>query len=234
MTALARLSGPHPMGPARPAADLLHEARSRERAGCIPEAIEAYDAAIRASEKSGEKTVLAEALRRLAILQHYRDESTLARELCRRSYDVARQAGNDVLAAEALNTSGGIDMMTGSPEDAEMSFLQALELGGSSSELHARVEQNLGILANIQGELDEALLRYGQSLEAYRQSGNEHGCAIAYNNLGMVSADRGLLYEADRYSTESRAIAERAGDVHLQGLTLVNQAEVHVARQRYE
>ena len=29
------------MGAVRPAADLLHEARTRERSGCIPEAIEA-------------------------------------------------------------------------------------------------------------------------------------------------------------------------------------------------
>ncbi len=234
MTTLVRPSGPYSTGSARRATDLLHEARGRERAGCIPEAVECYEATIATAERDGERTVLTEALRRLAVLRHHRGDSAKARELCRRSYEVAREIGNDLLAGEALNTSGGIDMMTGSPEDAEMSFLQALELGGSSSELHARVEQNLGILANIQGELDEALLRYGQSLEAYRQSGNEHGCAIAYNNLGMVSADRGLLDEADRYFTESRAIAERAGDVHLQGLTLVNQAEVHVARQRYE
>ena len=38
-------SGPT-IRPARPAADLVQDARERERAGCIPEAIECYDRAI--------------------------------------------------------------------------------------------------------------------------------------------------------------------------------------------
>jgi putative nucleotidyltransferase with HDIG domain len=215
-------------------ADLLQDARDRERAGCIPEAIAGYEAAIAAAERGDERTILVEALRRLAIVRHHRDESGRARELCRRSYEVAREIGNDALAAEALNTLGGLDLATGSLDDARTTFLQALELGGSSQELRARVEQNLGILANIQGELDEALTRYAGSLDAYRSAGDEHGCAIAYHNLGMVSADRGLFDEADRYFEESRAIAERAGDVYLQGLCLVNHAEVDVARQRFE
>jgi len=221
-------------GVTRRSADLLYEARSRERAGCLPEAIEGYEAAITTAEVTGDRTVLAEALRRLAVVRHHRNESVLARALCRRSYDEARLIGNDLLAAEALNTLGGLDLATGSLDDARKTFLAALELGGENRELRARVEQNLGILANIQGELDEASRRYGRSLDAYRASDDEHGCAIAYHNLGMVSADRELFDEADRYFRKSRVIAERTGDVHLQGLCLVHHAEVDVARQRFE
>jgi len=223
-----------PLRTSRRAADLLHEARGRERAGCIPEAMACYESAIAAAEKTREHAVLAEALRRLAVVRYQRDDSARARELCQRSYDVARQIDNDLLAAEALNTLGVLDLKTGSLEGARMNFLRALELGGQSRELWARVEQNLGILANIQGELYEALTRYGRSLEAYRGAGDEHGCAIAYHNLGMVSADRQLYDEADRYFGESLEIAERVGDVYLQALCLVNRAELHVARQRFE
>ena len=219
---------------ARRGGELLHEARERERAGCIPEAIECYESAIALAEQGEEQTVLAEALRRLAVLRHHGNESARARELCRRSLTVARSIGSDVLAAEALNTVGGLDLTTGSLDDARKSFLEALDVGGRSRELRARVEQNLGILANIQGDLDEALTRYERSLEAYRDAGDEHGCAIAYHNLGMASADLGLYPEADKYFLESRALAERSRDVYLQGLCLVNQAEVDVARQRFE
>ncbi|OLE60500.1 MAG: hypothetical protein AUG10_05530 [Gemmatimonadetes bacterium 13_1_20CM_2_70_10] len=219
---------------ARRGGELLHEARERERAGCIPEAIECYESAIALAEQGEEQTVLAEALRRLAVLRHHGNESARARELCRRSLTVARSIGSDVLAAEALNTVGGLDLTTGSLDDARKSFLEALDVGGRSRELRARVEQNLGILANIQGDLDEALTRYERSLEAYRDARDEHGCAIAYHNLGMASADLGLYPEADKYFLESRALAERSRDVYLQGLCLVNQAEVDVARQRFE
>src|SRR5439155_986230 len=57
---------------------------------------------------------------------------------------------------------------------------------------------------------------------------------LAYHNLGMVSADRGRLSAADCYFRESRALAERVGDVYLRGLCLVNHAEVDVMRQRFE
>jgi HD-GYP domain-containing protein (c-di-GMP phosphodiesterase class II) len=233
MTSLADLIVPQPHGAARRGADWLHEARELERAGSIPEAMERYESAI-AAEQTGDHAVLAEALRRLAVLRHHRSESERARELCRTSYDVARQIGNDVLAAEALNTLGGVELSTGSLQDARRTFLTALQLGGASVELRARVEQNVGILANIQGELHEALARYERSLKAYRQCGDEHGCAIAYHNMGMVSTDRGRLEAADTYFRESRAIAERCGDRYLVALCLVNHAEVHAARQRFE
>ena len=210
---------------------LLQEGRERERAGAIADAIARYESAI-AAEQVGDQVVLAEALRRLAVLRFHRSESQRARELCRRSYEVAGKIGNDVLAAEALNTLGGVELSTGSLQDARRTFLRALQLGKSSREVRARVEQNLGILANIQGDLHEALTRYERSLEAYRQCGDEHGRAIAYHNMGMASADRDRLEAADCYFRESRAIAERCGDRYLGALCLVNHAEVHAARQR--
>jgi putative nucleotidyltransferase with HDIG domain len=217
-----------------PAADLLHQARGQESAGCLPEAVERYETAIAAAERAGDATVLSEALRRLAVLRHYRNDSDAARALCRRSHDVARDAGNTLLAAEALNTLGVLDLKSGSLQEAREIFLKALALGGASEALGARVEQNLGILANIQGDMEEALIRYRRSLEACQKSDDQHGCALAYHNLGMVSADRELFDAAEDYFQQSRAIAERLGDVYLQGLCLVNHAEVDVARQRFE
>src|SRR3989449_10313729 len=214
-----------PRAPVRPAVDLLHEARARERAASIPEAIASYQAAVAAAERAGERAVLAEALRRLAVLRHRRGESAEARELCRRSHAVACHAGNPVLAGEALNTLGGIDLETDAVADARGNFLCALELGGQSRELRARVEQNLGILANIQGNLGEAVAHYEGSLEAYRASNDEHGCAIAYANLGIAHTDLRQYDRADGYFQQCYEIAERAGDAHLQGMGLVNHAE---------
>ncbi len=222
------------LAPVRSAADLLQEARAREQAACIPEAIARYEGAIAAAERTGEPGVLAEALRRLAVVRYQRGESAAVRELCRRSHAVARDSGEHVLAGEALNTLGVIEVETGAITDAHQNFLRALELGGQSRDLRARIEQNLGVLANIQGDLDEALARYRRSLDAHRASNNEHGCAIAYNNLGMVSADHGDFDEAEGYFRQSYALAERLGDAHLQGLCLVNHADVHVAQGCYE
>lgn len=216
------------------AVDLLHEARTKERAACIPEAIQCFEGAVSAAERTGEQAILAEALRRLAIVLHYRNESARAHELCSRSYEVACGLGNDVLAAEALNTMGGLALRTGALDEAQQHFIQALELGGQSRELLARIEQNLGIIANIRGQIVEAVSHYERSVEAYRATNNEHGCATTYVNLGIAHTDLRQYDWADSYFSKSFEIAERAGDAHLQGMCLVNHAEAHFLRERYD
>jgi putative nucleotidyltransferase with HDIG domain len=216
------------------ARDLLNEARSRERAASIPEAIQLFEDAIATAEETGERAVLAEALRRLAIVRHHRNESVAAQELCERSYAVASEIPNDVLAAEALNTMGGLALRTGALEDARSYFLQALERGGQSRELRARIEQNLGILANIRGEIGTAVAHYERSVESYLATNDEHGSATAYVNLGIALTDLEQYHGADHYFRKSFEIALRAGDLHLQGVCLVNHAEANFLRDRYE
>jgi putative nucleotidyltransferase with HDIG domain len=200
----------------------------------MAEAVQCYEAAIQAAELDAERGVLAESLRRLGVVHHQRNERALARELCERSFRTATDMGDAVLAAEALNALAGFDVESGSIESAREKFYRALELGRASPELRGRTEQNLGVLANIQGALAEALAHYQQSLLAFESIGDNRGCAIAYHNLGMVSADRELWDDADRYYARSFEIAEAIGDIHLQGLGLLNHAEVHLARQRYD
>jgi putative nucleotidyltransferase with HDIG domain len=217
------------------AVDLLHEARSRERAACIPEAVQLYEAAISTAERSGERAVVAEAQRRLAVVLHHRNEAYRARELCNRSYQVACEIGNDVLAAEALNTMGGLALRTGEMEEARTFFLRALERGGATARgLEARVEQNLGILANIRGQLVDAVRHYERAVAAYRAINDEHGSATAYVNLGIAHTDLRQYDWADSYFSKSSDIAERSGDVHLQGMCLANHAEAHFFRGRYD
>ena len=215
------------------AADLLHRAREQERAGCTAEARTAYGDVILEAARTGEWAIQAEALRRMARLYLIQGQVTEARAACQESEALAARNGDPLLAAEALNALGIIEM-EGDVEAARARFARALELGGASGELCARVQQNLGVLANMQGQLDQALQHYHCSLQAYRQAGNAHGCALAYHNLGMLSADRGRWDSAARHFEESRAIAERIGDQHLRAMCLLNHAEVLVARQRFD
>ena len=214
--------------------DLLREAREYERRGSLPAAIKSYEGVVAEAERSGAAAGLAEALRRLAVLRQQSHESNQALELCERSCRVARDSGDNALVAQALNTLGGIHLSRGSLAEARCVFLRALELGAPSRELRARVMQNLGILAHIQGHLDEAVTQFQRSLQAYREAGDRHGCAVTYYHLGVVCADRGFPDEAGYYFHRSRTLAQREGDICLQGLALVSQAEVDVARQCYE
>jgi putative nucleotidyltransferase with HDIG domain len=100
--------------------------------------------------------------------------------------------------------------------------------------LIGRIEQNLGIIANIRGDLNAALEHYQNSLAASMSARDDSGCAIAYHNLGMISADQQQWELADGYFDSSLALADSLGDVRLRGLCLLNRTEVLIARQRFE
>src|SRR5258708_34606277 len=160
MASLARPSGTFCLGVLRPAADLLHEARQRERSGRLEEAAERYESALLAADRSGERSLLAEGMRRLAVVRHQLNDSARARDLCRESYRVAREFGNDLLAAEALNTAGGLELTTGSLDDAAFLLNRALSIGGPRRAPRGRIEQNPGTPAHTPGGPGPARARY--------------------------------------------------------------------------
>jgi putative nucleotidyltransferase with HDIG domain len=214
-----------------PAAALLQCAREAEQAGRLTEAETSLELAITRAEIEGDADAHAEALRRLAVVCHRTQDNERARMLVLSSEQVARSASNPVQAAEALNTLAGFDLEIGEFTAAAERLRDALRLGGASAPLRARIEQNLGIIANVKGDHAAALTHYERSLEAFESARDERGCAIAYNNLGLVTADQGDWDRADRFFLASRSAAEEIGDVHLRGLALLNRTEVLIARQ---
>ncbi|HYC32901.1 MAG TPA: tetratricopeptide repeat protein, partial [Gemmatimonadales bacterium] len=212
----------------------MEKAKRHEREGRPSDALTCYQAAAEAARATGEQRIEAETYRRLAVVHHHRNEGDEARELATRSFALAQAIGDELLAGEALNVLAGFDFEGGHMEQARARFLEALERSEGNPALRGRVEQNLGILANIQGDHARALSHYARSLEAFERSGDEKGRAIAYHNLGMVSADRGRWDDADAHFHHALDLARAAGDVHLTGLCLLNHSEVHVARQRFD
>lgn len=213
---------------------LIALGREHELAGRLREASEQYDAAASRARVAGEASLEAEALRRLGVAHHRRGEGPdQGRGLCRKSHDVAMAAGLPIAAAEALNCLAGFELETAEYESARSLFSAALKLGGSNARLRGRIEQNLGVLANIRGDLVEALAHYHGALSAFEASEDRQGMALVYHNLGMISADRRQWEDADRYYRRSSELAAILGDVQLRGLCLLNHTEVLLARQQY-
>jgi putative nucleotidyltransferase with HDIG domain len=210
----------------------LNEAVRLDREGRNVEAGDRYRVVIHAADTPG--ATLAEALRRMGVMHHRRNEPSLARDLCTRSYEVAATLCDDRLAAEALNALAGFEMETGALGRAAEMYQRALGLQGLTDDVRGRIEQNLGILANIQGQQSTAIAHYERALEACRRAGDERGSAYAYHNLGMISADQKEWSRAEEYFGRSLHLAELLHDVRLHGLCLLNRAEVHLALQQFE
>jgi putative nucleotidyltransferase with HDIG domain len=219
---------------------LLAEAQAREVAGDLVAAAEGYTAAATAASEAGLPAVRAEALRCLGRVRFMQQDPAGAEALLRESLAVADAAGDDVLAAEALNALGALDLHRGALVAARASFEAAMRRGGdairaqgSAPGLRGHLEQNLGVIANIEGDLPTALAHYDRSLAAFRQAGNQRGSARALNNMGMASADLRDWDAADGYFRRCLAEAEQLGDVHLRGLGLLNHTEVLLEHERY-
>jgi len=217
-------------GAAAELTELLAEARAWEQIGYVTEAREAYERVIRIAVVQHLSNVLAEALRRRAVLAHQAGESAVAAAGLQQSYAVAHAAGDLLRAAEALNALGGLRIETGQLEQARAVLEEAAALAADAPPLRARVAQNLGVVATIRGDHSSATRHYEEALVAYEGLGDAHGVATARHNLGMLAADAAMWVEADAHFTACLNLAWSAGDPHLEALCRVNRAEVQLAR----
>ena len=75
--------------------------------------------------------------------------------------------------------------------------------------LAAMVEQNLGTIANMRGDLSSAIRHYETSLAGYRELGLDEQVGNLLNNVGMAHARLGQWQEAERTYLEALANAMR-------------------------
>ena len=213
----------------------LSQARERERAGRLDAAIEDYVAvAAGAGSDLTEIEARCEALRRHSHIRRRRQEYGAALALCEESFHTATAASLTLAAAHALNGIGLVHLDRGAWDQANDAFDRALTLGGHDPKLRASIEQNCGIVANIQGDFTTALNRYRRALAAFEAAGDERGCAVVNHNLGLINADLQRWEEADEHFAASLALGAKIGDPQLRANALLMRTEIHLARQRYE
>lgn len=219
--------------PNRRAGEVLRGARADDLAGRLDHALAGYAEAIQLAERSGEKPILIEAMRRLGVTHHRRNNGDLAGDLCRRSHSLADEAGDRAQAAEALNALGGFDFEAGEMLGARRHFQRALALAGKHHDLLGRVEQNLAIIASVQGDSELALTHYHRALEALQPAGNSRDLAIVLYNMSLIARARGETALTESRLAQSAELAKNLGDLHLEGLCHLGHAELSHDQQQY-
>jgi putative nucleotidyltransferase with HDIG domain len=215
--------------PVSPVAELVRAAIDRERSGRFEGAIRAYEFAVEMAQGIGDRPHHADALRRLAVLHHLRGRSVEAREMVAESAEIARRSRTPALVGAALNALASFQLEAGEIGTARGTYARALTFAGTSPALRAKVEQNLGVAANIQGDHAEALRHYGRAFEAFVAAGDDQGAAEAAHNLGCMARERGRFEEAASSFAMCRELALRVGDARLLGLCALSRAEVHLS-----
>ncbi len=213
---------------------LVQEGIVHQAAGRIREAGDCFAMAVDAGGNADAALHRAEALRRLGIVHHLHGETQAGLTYCTRSRDLAIEIGSNRLAGEATMAMANMSAEQGDMTAARERYRAALALAPDDPSLHARIEQNLGILENIQGNTAAALAHHRRALAAYEASGNLAGRAMVHHNIGKIRADQRDWLAAHGSYQEAAALARRAGNWHLEGLCLLNHAEVDLANDRFD
>lgn len=160
------------------------------------------------------------------VRQQQRDMEA-AEELASLSLAIADNLELGGAAASAMNTLAVIQYRQCNWDEAhhlyEQGLERALKCGADSSV--GSICQNLGVLANIRGDLREARSRYLEAIASAVRCGERRNAMMAYNNLGMVCSDLGDWMEAEVYFGRGIELAEQTGDREMTSVLHSNQAE---------
>ena len=148
---------------------------------------------------------------------------------------VAELRGDSAAVANAMNIIAISHWQRGQLDEAEALYRQAghmAEIAGDAR-LVAMVEQNLGVIANMRGDVPRALRHYRTSLAGYRALGLDYYVANLLNDIGMAYADLGRWEDAEGTYREALALCESCGDASTALMIEVNRAAMRVARGDY-
>jgi tetratricopeptide (TPR) repeat protein len=108
-------------------------------------------------------------------------------------------------------------------------FERALEAArvGRDGLLSATISLNLGTVLHLQGDTDEALVRYREALAFYERIGAKRGIALACNNLGDLCwrEGEGNWEEATTYWYRAQHLYDEIGDQRGLAIALRNLGE---------
>jgi tetratricopeptide (TPR) repeat protein len=191
-----------------------------------------YDRAFAAARAARDVCGMADATRGTARMLRELGRLDEAQEQAELSLDIATLAGLPYEAARAVNILGTILYVGGSIHEARDLYEMALESGRElrEDELILAACVNLGVVANIRGDLRAAFTFYLESLAAAVRTGNVSASVAGYNNLGLLAADAREWMQADLLFDRALELADELGDATIRTTLLLNRAEplIHV------
>src|SRR5688500_712286 len=214
---------------------VLDAARAAETSGNWDDALAMYESALENFRAQGGEPV-AELLRKIGLVHYYRGNFELAFAIFERSKTVAEENGLIGHVAGANNCLAIVHQSLGQIELAEhlyeVALHQALEVG--NDRLAVMIDQNLGTIANIRGDSESALRRYGAALVRYKAMGDEVGASRALNNIGMAHSDMRQWDEAENAFQLALMGAEHSQDAETLGTVQLNRADFYLRRERFD
>ena len=215
---------------------LAREALARLRGGDPDAAIEACDDALSLLLPAGPSEALADVLRWKGSVLRDRGSHSAAAELYAQSLTVAESCQYPTGRAHSLNCLGTVAQIRGDLASAERWYGEAARLAHRLADrrLSGLVQQNLGILAHMQGRIDEAIAHFRLALVAFEQEDQRDAALWVLNNLGVLYTREGATARALDTLDRALALAAELGDVVSEGIVEENRSAMFLAMGRTE
>lgn len=215
-----------------PMEGLLEQARAAERSGEWQVALDRYADAFRRLTEDGDAGAAADILRATGVVHWQRGDWELAEEHYEASLAIAECADLQLLRARALNSMAILEQFRGRITRANELYSAARDIATALEDdrLMAMVEQNIGTLANIQGDTASALSSYGEALKGFRRVGDSRGQVWALINMGIAHTDLGAWEEADASFNDAFEVADALRDMANLGTIEINRAKLYVRK----
>ena len=222
--------------PASAADALIEAAQAAERHGARDEARALYEKALYLL-RGPDQAKLASALLRWVARSHQVDANfDAALDCLEAALAVAEASGDAAEVGHAVNVQASVRVQQGQLDEAERLYQEAraCALRAGDAKLSAMTAQNLGVIANVRGDVRQAVGHYQASLADYRALGLARDVSVALNNLGKVYTQLERWAEAEAAYTEAVEICTVLGDLSTLITLRINVAELWLARGDYE
>jgi len=177
----------------------------------------------------------AKALYEEGLLAFWQGSDAEAQSLHERSLELARQQGDQSMAAQALCGLARLGLSE-DPEQARTLCEEALAAVQGSDDYLGRANalHVLGVAAQMQGELQQALDFITQRIELARELGDVATISTESSNLSMVERQLGNLERAEELAIESLQLEARRGDEWAIPYTMNGLAAIAVETGAFE
>jgi diguanylate cyclase (GGDEF)-like protein/putative nucleotidyltransferase with HDIG domain len=214
------------------AARLIEAGQAAERSGHRSEARENFESALYSLQGPESGNQAAALLRWIGRSYMMDANSEAALDCAEAALAVAQAHGDRAAEGHAINLKAAIYWAQSDLDAAESLFREArtCALGAQEKALVAMTSANLGTIANIRGDLPEALHHYSVGIEHYRALGRLSDVVVVLNNMGRLYVEMKRWLEAERAYAEAIAIDDEIDDLSARIGLEVNIAEMWIAR----
>ncbi|HEY9014108.1 MAG TPA: tetratricopeptide repeat protein, partial [Gemmatimonadales bacterium] len=158
--------------------------------------------------------------------------SQAAREWLAQTLLQLASRGERVALRRVMNLLGIALFELGRMEEAATILEQVAEVAWNSGDdlLLAKARNNLGTIANVRGQRDQALTLYQLAVPVYQRLGSPRGLAECYHNMAITYRDAHALDRADECERRAIEFASEAGSNQLTALARLGRAEISLRR----